>query len=135
MFGWMKNQAFNLKQLDNSITYIESFALLERWELIDKLNQNIAGALQKIETGEMTLKDVHDHLQHLKNDLIKELGLTDERDANFSIAYISLIFFRALLISDAPDGKKAMQKIVMLLVKGKDSAAKSYILNLVGVNI
>lgn len=135
MLGWLRNKAFSLKQLQGSIDYIESFEQIERWELIDSLTTTIAGALLSSEKKEMTQKEIIEYLQEAKNDVIKKNKLTDERNIEFSMFYIPLVFFRALAIPDASDGKQALIKVLQLLVKGKDSAAKSYVFNWCGLKV
>jgi len=135
MFGWLKNMVFNLKQLQGSIDCIESLTPFQRMDAIAAITGIIYEGLLGMDKNEITQKEIIQYLEGRKNDVIKNLKLTDERNVEFSMFWIPLNFFRALAIPDASDGKQALSKVLQLLIKGPESAAKSYVFEWCGLKV
>jgi hypothetical protein len=111
MLNFLKEKMISLEQLDNSINFIKSLEYTERVEWTNKIVDNVAGALQQIENNKIKIDEVINHFQSVKNEIIKELNLKSEDNPYLASFYISLVFFRAITISETNRGKDSLNKI------------------------
>jgi hypothetical protein len=135
MLNFLKEKMISLEQLDNSINFIKSLEYTERVEWTNKIVDNVAGALQQIENNKIKIDEVINHFQSGKNEIIKELNLKSEDNPYLASFYISLVFFRAITISETNRGKDSLNKILIFFGGASSSVGKKYLYNKFGLDI
>lgn len=135
MFGWFTKQVVTQPDLQSSIDHIESFEILDRFGLIESLAKHIAGGLQRLDQGGMTVKGVLAYSKTAMRDAMSRNDSSVEGKIEYSLLYISLAFFSALTKPEASESKETFTKVLRLLLRGKDSAARTYVMDLFGMKI
>ena len=114
MFDWIKNKAFNLRWLDDSLDFLSNQVNSEE---VNKQADRVAGyiwiGLFRIESEGLSPKFFTELYRKAKDEAVSKYQLQSVEHVDFAAPYIAMQFFLGIQLSkDVPDAKKVLARIL-----------------------
>lgn len=138
MFDWIKNKAFNLRWLDDSLEFLSHQGSSEEVErLANKVAVYIWIGLFRIESEGMSPKFFTELYRKGKDDAVSKYQLQSVRHIEFAAPYIAMQFFLGIqLVKDVPNAQKVLARILTYIQSNcKNEETANYILTKFGLSL
>ncbi len=137
VFDWIKNKAFNLRWLDDSLDFLSNQVNSEE---VNKQADRVAGyiwiGLFRIESEGLSPKFFTELYRKAKDEAVSKYQLQSVEHVDFAAPYIAMQFFLGIQLSkDVPDAKKVLARILAYIKSNcKNEKTASYVLAKFGIS-